>query len=131
MKVPGLNILTFINFASIINFIVKIKEMFTCVVICLSDIEVQLQYTSLNVTEENTTIALCAIITAGAVERNVTVVMSTSPITGKPVDLKRQEDVSITIFLQQLMAETMLEVYSMSRLHLGSQRPEITLSVLI
>lgn len=48
----------------------------------LKDIEVQLQYTSLNVTEEDSTAKLCIIMTVGAVERNVTVVLQTNPITG-------------------------------------------------
>ena len=41
-----------------------------------------MQYTSLNVTEEDSTAKLCVIMTVGAVERNVTVVLQTNPITG-------------------------------------------------
>ena len=47
------------------------------------DIEVQMEYTSLNVSEENSTAILCAVMTAGAVERNVTVVLQTHSITGR------------------------------------------------
>ena len=41
-----------------------------------------MQYTSISVSEVNTTAALCAVITAGAVGKNATVILKTHPITG-------------------------------------------------
>lgn len=47
------------------------------------DVEVQMQHTSLNVSEENSTITLCAIMTSGALEKSITVNLQTHSITGE------------------------------------------------
>ena len=57
-------------------------KVYALITFFFPDIEVQMVYTSLNVSEENSTVVLCVAMTAGALEKNVTVILQTQPITG-------------------------------------------------
>lgn len=48
----------------------------------ISDIEVQMEYTSIHISEKNSSAIVCAIMTAGSLGKNVTVTLETHPITG-------------------------------------------------
>ena len=55
---------------------------FACILKLSSDIEVEMQYALLSVTEESSSTTLCAMMTVGALGKSVSVVLQTFPITG-------------------------------------------------